>query len=95
MTDVFQVDMGMSYDELSVFGRCRKIKKLGPFSMFQDLSRVWRRERGLSAAEISTKVKRFHHFYSINRHKTTIVGRPLNPHLYLLVTSNVSADSGT
>lgn len=33
--------MGMTYEELSVFGRLRKIEKCGPYSMFTKLVREW------------------------------------------------------
>jgi NAD+ synthase (glutamine-hydrolysing) len=62
--------MGMTYDELSVFGRLRKVEKCGPFSMFEKLIHEWA-GRKLSPTEIATKVKRFFYFYSINRHKMT------------------------
>lgn len=34
-------DMGMTYAELSVFGRLRKQQKCGPFSMFCKLVNTW------------------------------------------------------
>jgi NAD+ synthase (glutamine-hydrolysing) len=61
--------MGMSYEELSVFGRLRKVSKCGPFSMFEKLLHVW--SDRLTPFEIAVKVKRFFYFYSINRHKMT------------------------
>ena len=39
--DVLQADMGMTYDELSVFGRLRKVEKCGPYSMFTKLVHEW------------------------------------------------------
>ena len=33
--------MGMTYDELSVFGRLRKVEKCGPWSMFTKLAHEW------------------------------------------------------
>ncbi|KAK7745685.1 hypothetical protein SLS62_009651 [Diatrype stigma] len=36
-----EVDMGMTYDELTVFGRLRKFDKLGPYGMFQRLAHEW------------------------------------------------------
>lgn len=33
--------MGMTYNELSVYGRLRKIQKCGPFSMFVKLVQEW------------------------------------------------------
>jgi NAD+ synthase (glutamine-hydrolysing) len=33
--------MGMSYDELSIYGRLRKIQNCGPYSMFVKLVQQW------------------------------------------------------
>lgn len=62
-------DMGMSYEELGVYGRLRKISRLGPVEMFRRLLHDWR-ERA-TPTEIAEKVKRFFFFYSCNRHKMT------------------------
>lgn len=62
-------DMGMTYAELGEFGRLRKMERCGPVSMFQRLLHVWGSK--ISPTEIATKVKRFFHFYGINRHKLT------------------------
>ncbi|GAA6020062.1 hypothetical protein JCM10207_006773 [Rhodosporidiobolus poonsookiae] len=66
-----EVDMGMTYDELSVYGRLRKQEKMGPYAMFVKLAGA--REWGgrLSPTEVAEKVKRFFFYYSINRHKMT------------------------
>lgn len=64
-----EADMGMTYAELSEFGKLRKEAKLGPFGMFMRLSHLWRDK--LSIREIADKVKRFNHYYAINRHKMT------------------------
>jgi NAD+ synthase (glutamine-hydrolysing) len=61
--------MGMTYDELGVYGRLRKIARLGPVEMFKRLLHEWK-DRG-TPAEIAVKVKRFFFFYSANRHKMT------------------------
>lgn len=37
-----EADMGMTYEELGVYGRLRKISKLGPVSMFCRLLVLWR-----------------------------------------------------
>ncbi|VVT46649.1 uncharacterized protein SAPINGB_P001318 [Magnusiomyces paraingens] len=66
-----EADMGMTYDELSVFGRLRKVKKCGPYSMFLSLLHEW--SPRLTPAEIAVKVKRFFYFYAINRHKMTTI----------------------
>ena len=60
--------MGMTYEELDVFGWLWKIKKCGPLSMFECLCSKWKH---LKPSDIAIKVKRFFRFYSINRHKTT------------------------
>lgn len=62
-------DMGMTYEELGVYGRLRKIAKLGPVEMFKRLLHDWH-DRA-SPFEIAVKVKRFFYFYSCNRHKMT------------------------
>lgn len=36
-----ELDMGMTYDELSVFGRLRKVSKLGPWGMYEKLLHLW------------------------------------------------------
>ncbi|KAH7388544.1 hypothetical protein KP509_16G081100 [Ceratopteris richardii] len=64
-----EVDMGMTYDELSMYGRLRKIFMCGPVSMFQNLCHHWRGK--LTPAEVANKVKHFFKYYSINRHKMT------------------------
>jgi NAD+ synthase (glutamine-hydrolysing) len=70
------IDMGMTYQELTIFGRLRKLNKLGPFGMFQRLVHDWSidRERKpdddapyYTPAQVAEKVKKFFHFYAINR----------------------------
>ena len=65
-----EAEMGMTYQELSVFGRLRKLSKCGPVSMFEALLRQWPQ---CSPLEVATKVKRFFRFYAINRHKMTTI----------------------
>ena len=38
----YEADMGMTYDELSVFGRLRKPGRCGPYSMFMRLISMWK-----------------------------------------------------
>lgn len=64
-----EADMGMTYEEIGVFGRLRKEQKLGPLGCFMALSHQWRDK--LEVREIAVKVKRFYHYYAINRHKMT------------------------
>lgn len=72
-----EVDMGMTYDELTAFGRLRKVNKLGPYGMFQRLVHEWgpkvpRAKDDTTPAytprQVAEKVKRFFHYYAINRH---------------------------
>uniref|UniRef100_A0A8C3X980 Glutamine-dependent NAD(+) synthetase n=1 Tax=Catagonus wagneri TaxID=51154 RepID=A0A8C3X980_9CETA len=62
-------DMGMTYSELSVYGRLRKAAKAGPYSMFCKLLVTWRDT--CSPRQVADKVKRFFSKYSANRHKMT------------------------
>ncbi|KAL3234872.1 Glutamine-dependent NAD(+) synthetase [Nakaseomyces bracarensis] len=64
-------DMGMTYEELSVFGYLRKVEKCGPYSMFLKLLHEWTPR--LTPAQVAEKVKRFFFFYAINRHKQTVL----------------------
>ena len=64
-------DMGMSYEELGIFGRLRKIGRCGPLSMFHALLPKWGDR--LNPAQIAEKVKFFFRMYSINRHKMTTI----------------------
>jgi NAD+ synthase (glutamine-hydrolysing) len=61
-------DMGMSYADLSLYGRLRKIGKCGPVSMFRALAAQW---TTVPAAKVAEKVKFFFRCYAINRHKMT------------------------
>jgi len=61
-------DMGMSYADLSVFGKLRKIQRCGPVSMVAKLINEWPH---LSPADVAAKVKSFFFHYAINRHKMT------------------------
>lgn len=67
-----EVDMGMTYEELSVFGRLRKVDKCGPEAMFVKLYHEWSQPPyNYTPETISEKVKKFWFFYAINRHKMT------------------------
>jgi len=62
-------DMGMTYEELGIYGKLRKVERCGPVSMFTQLLAMW---NGVySASEISAKVKHFFSSYGRNRHKLT------------------------
>jgi NAD+ synthase (glutamine-hydrolysing) len=59
----------MTYEELSVLGRLRKVEKCGPYSIFTKL--VHERGARLSPWQIAEKVKLFYFEYARNRHKMT------------------------
>lgn len=71
LTKRIQADMGMTYDELSVFGRIRKVDKCGPYSMFTRLVHEW--GAFLSPLQVAEKVKLFFFEYARNRHKMTTI----------------------
>ena len=61
-----EVDMGMTYAELTYFGKLRKLNRCGPVTMFKKLTQVWQH---LAPDVVATKVKLFFTYYSMNRHK--------------------------
>jgi NAD+ synthase (glutamine-hydrolysing) len=63
-----EADMGLTYEELSRFGRLRKIHRCGPLSMFEKLVHEWRQ---VPPSEVAAKVKHFFYHYALNRHKMT------------------------
>jgi NAD+ synthase (glutamine-hydrolysing) len=62
-------DMGMTYEEIFAMAKLRKVDHMGPVAMFERLLVDWRDEK--TPLDIAVLVKRFHHFYAINRHKMT------------------------
>lgn len=81
-----EADMGMTYDQLSSFGRLRKIDKCGPYAMFTKLLIEWKDQMSpvevskillknlscfLFQLKVAEKVKKFWFEYSRNRHKMT------------------------
>ncbi|XP_028688918.2 glutamine-dependent NAD(+) synthetase isoform X1 [Macaca mulatta] len=62
-------DMGMTYAELSVYGKLRKVVKMGPYSMFCKLLGMWRHV--CTPRQVADKVKWFFTKHSMNRHKMT------------------------
>ncbi|GBN76726.1 putative glutamine-dependent NAD(+) synthetase [Araneus ventricosus] len=64
-------DMGMTYDELSIYGHLRKPGGCGPYSMFCKLVNIW--SSILQVQDVADKVKHFFRRYSINRHKMTVI----------------------
>ncbi|XP_069950909.1 glutamine-dependent NAD(+) synthetase isoform X2 [Cherax quadricarinatus] len=71
LVQIDEADMGMTYDELSMYGKLRKIECCGPFSMFGKLVHLWSDK--CTPKEVAEKVKLFFRYYSINRHKMTVL----------------------
>ncbi|GLH10757.1 hypothetical protein R5R35_012406 [Gryllus longicercus] len=71
VTQTDEEDMGMTYSELSVYGRLRKQNFCGPYSMFCKLVHTWK--GSCTPQEVAEKVKHFYQYYSINRHKMTVL----------------------
>ncbi|KAF7525337.1 hypothetical protein G7054_g11120 [Neopestalotiopsis clavispora] len=63
-------EMGLSYDQLSAFGKLRKVDKLGPWSAYLRLLGDWKELPPRETAEIT---KRFFRFYAMNRHKAVVI----------------------
>ena len=66
-----EADMGMTYEELSIFGRLRKVDKLGMWGMWEKLCHEW--SGRMSPREVYEKTRRFFYYYAINRHKMTVI----------------------
>lgn len=64
-----ELDMGMTYEELGIYGRLRKVSRCGPMLMFRRLLVIWKDT--LTPTAIAAKVQLFFRFYSMNRHKAT------------------------
>ena len=62
-------DMGMTYEEIFTMAKLRKEECMGPVAMFERLLVDWRDEK--APRDTAVLVKRFYHFYAINRHKMT------------------------
>lgn len=79
--------MGITYEELSVFGRLRKNDKLGPWGSYCKLFSSWGKPedkggRGWPAQQVADKTKFFFTKYAINRHKMTVLTPSLHMEQY-------------
>jgi len=70
-------EMGLTYEQLSKFGKLRKIDKLGPWSTYLRLLSDWGDTK--TPSEIADLTKVFYRFYALNRHKSTV----LTPSIHL------------
>ncbi|XP_052810876.1 glutamine-dependent NAD(+) synthetase-like isoform X1 [Mya arenaria] len=68
LAQIDEEDLGMTYDELSVYGKLRKQPGCGPYSMFIKLLHTW---NWLTPEQVADKVKHFFRCYAMNRHKMT------------------------
>jgi NAD+ synthase (glutamine-hydrolysing) len=66
-----EVDMGMTYKELSVYGYLRKVRKFGVYSMWEKLCVDWQDQH--TPREVYKKVRDFMYYYAVNRHKMTTI----------------------
>uniref|UniRef100_A0A182KGG7 Glutamine-dependent NAD(+) synthetase n=1 Tax=Anopheles christyi TaxID=43041 RepID=A0A182KGG7_9DIPT len=66
-------DMGLTYQELSEFGRLRKQAFCGPFSMFCKLAAAAMADGNRDPKQVAERVKHFFRCYAINRHKMTVL----------------------
>lgn len=57
LTQTDEEDMGMTYAELSQFGRLRKINSCGPYSMYCKLIHTW--SNSCTPKQVAEKVKHF------------------------------------
>ncbi|KAL9038623.1 MAG: hypothetical protein Q9214_005205 [Letrouitia sp. 1 TL-2023] len=73
-------DMGCTYEELGIFGRLRKIDKLGPYSMFQRLRLgEWNH---MAPRAVFERVRFLWTMFGINRHKQEILTPSLHAETY-------------
>ena len=75
-----EVDMGCSYEELGVFGRLRKVEKLGPYSMWQRLCSQWADH--MTPSQVYEKVRFLWYYFGINRHKQEVLTPALHAETY-------------
>lgn len=85
-------EMGLTYAQLSVFGKLRKVAKLGPYSAWVKLVHEWGpammpQESAMTPREVFEKVKTFFHYYGINRHKMTVVTPSYRKYRYACLVS--------
>lgn len=73
-----EVDMGMSYDELSVFGRLRKVSKLGPWGMYEKLVYLWGRPPPAETSNVASSEGEAVH-QNVETVHAQVHGRGLSP----------------
>lgn len=83
--DESENEIGMSYNDLSVFGIYRRVEKLGPWSCYLRLLSVWQ-DRNMTPKQIAEKTMRFYRFYALNRHKAVVI----TPSIHMSAYSKLS-----
>ncbi|KAI1736880.1 NAD+ synthase [Xylaria scruposa] len=66
-----EVEMGLTYAELSTFGLLRRVARLGPWSCYLQLLGSWKGK--FRPQQIAEKTMVFFRNYAINRHKAVIL----------------------
>ncbi|KAH8161918.1 hypothetical protein CIB48_g6326 [Xylaria polymorpha] len=66
-----EVEMGLTYAELSTFGLLRRVERLGPWSCYLQLLGSWKGK--LKPQQIAEKTMYFFRNYAINRHKAVVL----------------------
>ncbi|XP_035250990.1 glutamine-dependent NAD(+) synthetase, partial [Anguilla anguilla] len=77
-----EADMGMTYSELSVIGRLRKISMCGPYSMFCKLIHTWR--DAMSPSEVSVTAILYHQHSHTHTHCYTVPSALTHTHTAIL-----------
>ncbi|KIW80027.1 hypothetical protein Z517_06642 [Fonsecaea pedrosoi CBS 271.37] len=73
-------EMGMTYAELSVLGRLRKVGRLGPWGVFEKV--IVLASLFMTPRAVYEKVRKFFYYYAINRHKQTTLTPGLHMEQY-------------
>ncbi|KIX98569.1 uncharacterized protein Z520_05870 [Fonsecaea multimorphosa CBS 102226] len=75
-------EMGMTYAELSVLGRLRKVGRLGPWGVFEKYVHSVAHGASMTPRAVYEKVRKFFYYYAINRHKQTTLTPGLHMEQY-------------
>ena len=65
--------MGMTYDDLSLFGKLRLIQRCGPFGMFCKLAEIWKGSLSLEQVRtFDSKKKKIWQLHVIHQKKKSL-----------------------
>ena len=82
----------MTYEDLGVLGRLRKIHRCGPVSMFRKAVYKWDPEHD-DVAAVAAKVKKFYTRYARNRHKMTTLTPAYHAGAFIYVPLHFGANT--